>query len=121
MHVSTWSESGLNLTASNEAKRVIEDEGVRVRRHCNDFKAALCSDHGSVPHEIPANSLPHPVGIDEQVPELEDAINNNGGGETHDVVTVGGDSAQTFGDAFLFQEQGLWVGKESIAITLIGQ
>ena len=121
MHALPWPEGGLNLTACNEAKCVIEQESVRVRRHSNALKTALRSDRGSVLHEVTANSMPHPVRINEQVLEIKDAINKDSGGETHDVITVGGDSGQPFGDAVPFQHQRLWVGEESITVTFIGQ
>jgi hypothetical protein len=121
MHTLPWPEGGLNLTVCNEAKCVIEEESVRVRRHSNDLKTALRSDHGSVLHEVTANSLPHPVRINEQVLEIKDAIYKDSGGETHDVITVGGDSGLPFGDAVSFQHQRLWVGEKSFAVTFIGQ
>src|SRR5664279_1388253 len=103
MHALPWPEGCLNLTVCHEAKRVIEEEGVRVRRHSNGLKTALLSDRGSVLHEVAANSLPHPVRINEQVLKFKDAVNKDRGGETHDVITVGSDSGQPFGDAVLFQ------------------
>ena len=121
MHTLPWPESGLNRTVCNEAKRVIEEESVRVRRHSNDLKTALPSDRGSVLHKVTANSMPHPVRINKQVLEIKDAIYQDSCRETHDVITVGGDSGQPFGDAVPFQRQRLWVGEESIAVTLIGQ
>src|SRR5450759_1224740 len=114
MHALPWPEGGLHLTVCNEAQCVIEGESVRVRRHGNALKTALRSDNGSVLHEVTANSLPHPVRINEKVLEIKDAINKDSGGETHDVITVGGDSGQPFGDAVPFQRQRLWVGEESI-------
>lgn len=121
MHALPWPERGLNLTVCNEAERVIEEESVRVRRHSNALKTALRSDRGSVLHKVTANSMPHPVRINEQVLQIKDAVNKDTGGETHDVIIVGGDSGQPFGDAVPFQHQRLWVGKESIAVTFIGQ
>jgi hypothetical protein len=121
MHAFPWPEGGLNLTVRNEAKRVIEEEGVRVRRHDNALETALRSDRGSVLDEVAANPVPHPVRINEQVQKIKAAVNKDSGGETHDVTTVGGDSGQSFGDAVPFQHQRLWVSKESIAVTLVGQ
>ena len=94
---------------------------MRVRRNSNAFKTALRSDRGSVLHEVTANSLPHPVRINEQVLEIKDAINKDSGGETHDVITVDGDSGQPFGDAVPLQHQRLRVGEESITVTFIGK
>jgi hypothetical protein len=121
MHALPWPEGGLNLTACNEAKCVIEGESVRVRRHSNALETALRSDRGSIPHEVAANSILHPVRINEQVLKIKDAVNKDSGGETHDVISFGGDSGQPFGDAVPFQYQSLWVGEESIAVTFIGQ
>src|SRR5476649_1029145 len=121
MHALPWPEGGLNLTVHDEAKCVIEEESVRVRRHSNGLETALRSDRGSVLHEVAANSMPHPVRINEQVLKIKDAVNKDSGGETHDVISVSGDSGQPFGDAVSFQHQRLWVGEESIAVTLIGQ
>jgi hypothetical protein len=121
MHALPWPEGGLNLTACNEAKGVIEEESVWVRRHSNALETALRSDRGSIPHEVAANSMPHPVRINEQVLKIKDAVNKNSGGETHDVISVCGDSGQPFGDAVPFQHQRLWVSEESIAVTFIGQ
>ena len=121
MHALPWPEGGLNLTACNEAKCVIEQESVRVRRHSNALKTALGSDRGSVLHEVTANSLSHPVRINEKVLQIKDAINKDSRRETHDVITVGGDSGQPFGDAVPFQHQRVWVREESIAVTFIGQ
>jgi len=121
MHALPWPERGLNLTACNEAKCVIEQESVRVRRDSNALKTALRSDRGSVLHEVTANSMPHPVRINEQVLQIKDAVNKDSSGETHNVISVGGDSGQPFGDAVPFQHQRLWMGEESIAVTFIGQ
>ena len=121
MHALPWPEGGLNLTVCHEAKRVIEEEGVRVRRHSNGLKTALRSERGGVLHEVTANPMPHPVRINEQVLKFKDAINKDSGGETHDVMTVGSDSGKPFGDAVPFQHQRLWMGEESIAVTIVGQ
>ena len=121
MHALPWPEGGLNLTVCNEAKCVIKGEGVRVRRDNNALKTALRSDRRCVLHEAAANSLPHPVRINEKVLEIKDATNKDNGGETHDVITVGGDSGQPFGDAVPFQHQRLWVGEQGIAVALIRQ
>ena len=121
MHALPWPEGGLNLTVCNEANCVIEEESVRVRRHSNALVTALRSDGGSVLHEVTANSVPHPVRINEQVLQIKDAVNKDSGGETHDVITVGGDSGPPVGDVVSFQHQRLWVGEESITVTLIGQ
>jgi hypothetical protein len=121
MHALPWPEGGLNLTVCNKAKCLIEEESVRVRRHSNALETALRSDRGSVLHEMAANSMPHPVRINEQVLKFKDAINKDCGGETHEVMGVGGDSGQPFGDAVPFQHQRLWVGEQSIAVTFIGQ
>jgi len=107
MHALPWPESGLNLTVGNKAKCVIEEEGVRVRRHSDALKTAFCSDRRSILHEVVANSMPHPVRINEQILEFKDAINKDSRGETHDVITVGGNSGQPFGDAVPFQHQRL--------------
>jgi len=98
MHALPRPEGGLNLTVCNEAECVIGEESVRVRRHSNALKTALRSDRCSVLHEVAANSLPHPVRINEKVLEIRDAVNNVSSGETHDVITVGGDSGQPFGE-----------------------
>ena len=121
MHALPWPEGGLNLTVCHEAKCVIEEESVRVRRHSNALKTALRSERGGVLYEVAANSLPHPIRINEQVLEFKDAVNRDSGGETHDVITVGSDSGKPFGDAVPFQHQRLWVGEESVAVTFIGQ
>jgi len=121
MHALPWPEGGLNLTVCKEANCVIEGESVRVRCHSNALKTAPRSDRGSVLHEVTANSLPHPVRINEKVLEIKDPINKDSCRETHDVITVGGDSGQPFGDAVPFQNQRLWVGEESTAVTFIGQ
>ena len=121
MHTLPWPEGGLNRTVCNEAKCVIEGVGVRVRRHSEALETAFCSDRRSVLHEVTADSVPHPVRINEQVLEFKDAINKDNGVETHDVSTVRCNSGQPCGDAVPFQHQRLWVGEESIAVTLIGQ
>src|SRR5450631_3235164 len=121
MHALPWPEGGLNLTICNEAECVIEEESVWIRHHSNALKTAVRSDRGSVVHEVAANSLPHPVRINEQLLEIRDAVNNGSSGETNDVITVGGDSGQPFGDAVPFQHQRIWAGEESIAVTFIGQ
>jgi hypothetical protein len=69
---------------------------VPVRSHGNALETALHSDRDSVLHEVAANSMPHPVWINEQVLEVKDAVNMDSGRETHDVVSVGGDSGQPF-------------------------
>jgi len=92
----------LNLTVCNEAEGVIEEESVRVRRHSNALKTALRSDRGSILHEVTANSTPHPVRINEQVLKIKGPVNKDSGGETHDVISFGGNSGQPFGDAVPF-------------------
>src|SRR5664279_3685052 len=109
MHTLPWPEGGLNRAVCNKAKCVIEEEGVRVRRHSDALETAFCSDRRSVLHEVTADSMPHPVRINEQVLEFKDANNQDSGGETHDVITVGGNPGQPFGDAVPFQHQRLWV------------
>jgi len=71
MHTLPWPEGGLNRTVCNEAKYVIEEVGVRVRRHSEALETAFCSDRRSVLHEVTADSMPHPVRINEQVLELK--------------------------------------------------
>jgi len=82
MHALPWPEGGLNLTVCNEAKCVIEEERVRVCRHSNALETALRGDRGSIPNEVAANAVPHQVRINEQVLEIEDAVNKDSGGET---------------------------------------
>ena len=85
----------MNLTVCNEATCVIEAESVRARRHSNALETALRSDRSSVLHEVTANSMPHPVRINEKVLQIKDAVYKDSGGETHDVISrFGGDSGQ---------------------------
>jgi hypothetical protein len=102
MHALPWPEGGLNLTVCNEAESVIEEEGVWVRGHSKALETALRSDRGSIPHEVAANSMPHPVRINEQVLKIKGPVNKDCSGETHDVISFGGDSGQPFGDAVPF-------------------
>ena len=99
MHALPWPEEGLNFTVCKEAECVIEGEGVWVRRHSKALETAPGSDRGSVLHEAAANSMPHPVRINEQVLQIQGAVNKDSGGKTHDVICCGGDSGQAFGDA----------------------
>ena len=121
MHPLTWPEAGVNLTDPDETECVIEVESVGVRRHGNGLDAAPRRDRSSVMHELAGDSLPHPLWINEEILKLKDAIHEDCGRETHDAVSMGGDSAPPFGDAVPFQNQRRWVGQESLAVTLIGQ
>jgi hypothetical protein len=121
MHALPWPEGGVNLTVHDEAECVIEAESVGVRRHGNALDAAPRSDRSSVMHELAADSLPHPLRSNEEILKIKDAIYEDYGRETHDVASVGGDSAPPFGDTVPFQNQRRWVGEESLAVTLIGQ
>ena len=121
MHALPGAEAGVNLTVHNEAECVIEVESVGVRRHGNDVGAAPRSDRSSVMQELAADSLSHPLRIDEKILKIKEAFSEDDGRETDDGVAVGGDSGTPFSDALPFQNQRGWVGEESRAITLIGQ
>ena len=112
MHALPWPEGGLNLTVCHKAKRVIEEESVRVRRHNNALKTALRSDRGSVLHEVTANPMPHPFRINEQVLEIEDAVNKDSGGEPTMSSVLVATLVCPFGDVVRLQHQRLWVGGE---------
>jgi hypothetical protein len=121
MHALPWPEGGLNHIVHDEVECVIEVESVGVRRHGNTLDAAPGSDRSSVMHELAADSLPHPLRINEEILKVKDAILEDDGRETHDVVRVGGDSAPPFGDAVPFQNHRRWVGEQSLTVTLVGK
>ncbi len=121
MHALPWPERGVNLTVHDEAECGVEVESVGVRRHGNALDAAPGSDCSSVMHESAPDSLPHPLRINEEILKFKDAVYEDCGRETHDVVSVGGDSASPFGDTVPFRNQRGWVGEESLAVAPIGQ
>ena len=121
MHPLPWPEGGVNLTVHDEAECLVEVESVGIGRHSNALDAAPRSDRGSVINELAADSSAHPLRINEEILEIKDAIYEDHGRETHDVVSVGGHSAPPLVDAVPFQNQRRWVGEESLAVALIGQ
>jgi len=121
MHALPWPEGGVNHTVHHEAEGVIEVESMGVRRHGDALDAAPRSDRSRVIHELAADSLPHPLRINEEILKFKDVTDEDYGRETHDVLSVDGDSAPPFSDAVPFQNQRRRVGEESLAVALIGQ
>jgi hypothetical protein len=121
MHALPWPEGGLNLTVHDEAECHIEDERVGVRRHGNAPDAAPRSDGSGVMHELASDALAHPLRVNEEILKIKDAIDEDYGRETHDVISMGGDSAPPSGDAVTFGNHRRRVGEESLAVALVGQ
>ena len=121
MHSQPWSEEGLNLAVRNEANRLIERHGVRVRRDDDAFDAPSSGDVSGVPHQRAAYPVSHPVWVDEQILEIEGAVQQDSRGKPDDVISLRGNSGPTLGNAIGFHHERLWMGEQSFAVTPVGQ
>jgi len=105
----------------DEAGLFVEGQRMLVRRYLDPADPATAGNRDQVQHERPAEPLPHPFGIHEQILDLDAIPGAEPGGEADDAIIGDRDSGASFPYRQIGEFQDLRMGEQIRPVALVGQ
>jgi hypothetical protein len=121
MHPRCRAEPGLNLVANHEASLFIEGQRMLVRRHLDTADPTAARNRDQVQQQCPADPLPHPLRIHEQILNLENIPRAEPGGEADDTVAGEYRSRTSLPHREIGKLQDIGMGKQIRPVTVVRQ